>query len=135
MGVAEGTGATITLSQTGVSILATSIQSQGISWAEIETTNLGTTGGAKTFIQGDLYDPGSINVNFNTEATDLDTLLVNSSSETVTITYPDQYGSTEVGNGFVTSLDPGTMEVDTLVTGSLTIKRTGKITFTDGTST
>lgn len=135
MGVAEGSGASITLANTGVTLLATSIQSQGIAWAEIETTNLGTTGGAKTFMQGDLYNPGSINVNFNVEATELDTLLANSTNETVTITYPDRYGSTEAGSGFVTGLDPGTMEVDTLVTGSLTIKRTGPIIFTDGTST
>jgi len=135
MAVAEGTGASITLSGTGVTLLATSIQSQGISWAEIETTSLGTTGGAKTFIRGDLYDPGTVTCNFNVEATDLDSLLASSTSETITITYPDQYGSTEAATGFMTGLDPGTMEVDTLVTGTCTFKRTGAITFTDGTST
>lgn len=130
MAVAEGTGATITLGTTGVALLATSIQSQGIAWEAVPTTYLGTTG-AKTFVRGDLYDPGTISVNFLTDPQTLDTLLLCAASETITITYPDAGLATEASSGFVTNIDPGTCEVDAMVTGSVTIKRTGAVTFTD----
>lgn len=126
----NGTGATITLGTTGATLEATSIQSAGITWASLETTHLGTTG-AKTFIRGDIYDPGTVTVQFNTTPSALDTLINSAASETITITYPDTGAATEVASGFVTNIDPGTCEPDTIVSGSLTIKRTGAITFTD----
>ena len=131
MAAIEGTGASITFASTGCTLLATSIQSQGIAWEAIPTTHLGTTN-AKTFIRGDLYDPGTITVNFLTEPENLDTLLSNAAaSETITITYPDTGAATEASSGFITSIDPATSEVDTVVQGSLSVKRTGVITFTD----
>lgn len=123
----EGTGASITLGTTGVTLLATSIQSQGISWTSIEQTHLGTTD-AKEFERGALYDPGTVVVNFQTED-DLSDLLGSDDDEEITITYPNSTSSTEVSQGFITDLDPATFEVDTLATGSMTIKRTGEITF------
>jgi hypothetical protein len=128
----EGTGATITFGTTGVSLQATSIQSAGISWASIDTTYLGTTT-AKTYIRGDLYDPGTITVNFLTDPDSLDTLIGCAASETITITYTDTPAATEASTGFVMSIDPSTHEVDTVVSGSLTVKRTGAVTFADGT--
>lgn len=131
MAVTEGTGASITLATTGVTLLATSIQSQGIAWEAIPSTYLSTTN-AKTFVRGDLYDPGTINVSFLTDPQTLDSLLTNSAaSETITITYPDTGAATEASTGFITNIDPGTCEVDAMVTGSVTIKRTGAITFSD----
>lgn len=130
MPAVEGTGASITFGTTGVTLLATSIQSQGISWSSIETTNLATTN-AKTFVRGDLYDPGTITVNFQTEPSSMDTLMGCAASETITITYPDTGAATEAATGFIMSIDPGTSEVDSLITGSLTAKRTGVVTFTD----
>jgi hypothetical protein len=125
----EGTGATITFGTTGVSLEANSIQSQGIEWASIEDTDLGNTT-AKSFLRGDLYDPGTITVGFNWTS-DLDDLLSSSDSETITITYPNTDSSTEASDGFIQSIDPSTLEVDTLATGTLTVKRTGPITYTD----
>ncbi len=128
----EGTGATITFGTTGVSLEATSIQSAGIAWSSIETTHLGTAT-AKTFMRGDLYDPGTVNVNFNTDPDSLDTLIGAAASETITITYTDTPAATEASTGFIMSIDPSTHEVDSVVSGSLTVKRTGAITFADGT--
>jgi hypothetical protein len=58
--------------------------------------------------------------------------------ETITITYPDYptgTSSTEASNGFISDFDPSMCEIDTVVNGSMTIKRSGPITFTDGSST
>lgn len=128
----EGTGATVTFGTTGVSLEATSIQSAGISWAALETTYLGTTT-AKTFVRGDLYDPGTITVSFNTDPDTYDDLIGCSDSETVTITYTDTPAATEAATGFITNFDPSTHEVDQIVSGSVTVKRTGAVTFADGT--
>ena len=125
----EGTGATITLGTTGVSLQATSIQSQGIAWEALPTTNLATTN-AKTFLRGELYDPGTITVAFQTDPTTLTSLLTNAAAtETITITYPDTGAATEASSGFITNIDPGSMEVDSVIMGSVTIKRTGVVTF------
>jgi hypothetical protein len=126
----EGTGASLTLGTTGASLLCTSIQGQGISWASVETTYLGTTN-AKTFVRGDLYDPGTISVTFLNDPELMDTLINCAASETVTITYPNTNATTEASTGFITNIDSGNLEVDTISTGSLTLKRTGAVTFTD----
>lgn len=188
MGAQEGTGATVTFGTSGVSLRATSIQSQGLAWEAIPTTHL-TTATAKTFIRGDLYDPGTINISFlcdpstpdsapdwanatkyvvddivagtdskiyrcflaHTSETgvkgapitgtawdtywklatstldDLSTVMLNS-AQTVTITYPD--AATEAATGFATNVDTSTSEVDAAISGSMTIKRTGDVTFT-----
>ena len=138
MAVHEGTGAAIVLSGTGVTLKATSIQSQGVAWTPIESTHLGSTDDGKTFIRGEKYDPGTIAVNFQTEVSALVSLENSSTSETITITYPDYpsgTSSTEAATGFIQDFEPGTCEIDTLITGSMTIKRSGGITFTDGSST
>ncbi len=125
-----GTGASITLGTTGITLECTSIQSAGISWAAVDTTHLATTG-ARTFLRGDLYDPGEVTVQYLANPSEMDTLLTNSASETITITYSDSGDATEASSGFVTTFDPGTNEVEGLLMGSLTFKRTGAITFTD----
>ena len=125
-----GTGATLTLGTTAISLEATSITSGGITWSAVDTSHLGTTG-ARTFIRGDLYDPGEVTVQFLAKPSEMDTLLTNAASEVITITYPDTGSATEVATGFVTSYDPGMCEVDGLIMGSLTFKRTGAIVFTD----
>ena len=124
----EGTGASITFATTSVTLDVTSIQSQGITWAALDTTYLGTTT-AKTYKRGDLYDPGTITISFLADPDDFNELLASSATETITITYPS--GATEASSGFISSIDPATAEVDNIVSGSLTIQRTGAITFTD----
>ena len=128
----EGSGATLTIGTTGVSLDITSIASGGVSREALETTNLGTTNG-KTFIPGDTYDPGEITVQFQTDP-DVQAPFSNA-AETITITYPvptgETNGATEASSGFVTSWDPGSCEVDSIMMGSCTIKRTGNLSFAD----
>ena len=133
MAADEGAGATITFATTNCAILATSIQGQGIAWSSLDTTYLGTTK-AKTYKRGDLYDPGTIQCEVLWDPNLGDTLRNSAASETITITYPNQNNTaaTEASTGFITSIDSGRAEVDSIMTGSVTIKRTGEITFTDG---
>lgn len=127
-----GNGCTLTLATTGVSLEITSMQSGNITWAYQPTSHLGTTGG-HTFLRSSIYDPGDITVQFIVDPDDNDTLLSNSSAETVTITYNDSPAATEAASGFVTQFDPATFEVDGVIMGSLTLKRSGTLTFADGT--
>jgi len=128
MAALEGTGATLTLGATGVSLMCTSIQGQGISWASLDTTHLGTTT-AKTFLRGKLYDPGTVAVTFLCEPNFMNELLAITSPQTVTITYPN--ASTEASSAMITNIDSGSLEVDAVSTASLTLKRTGAVAFVD----
>ena len=132
MAANEGSGATITFGTTGISLLATSIQGQGISWSSLDTTDLSTTT-AKTFKRGATYDPGTIAVGVNWDADLGDGLIAAVASESVTITYPNTAtnAATEVSTGFITSIDSGSCEVDGIMKGSVSVKRTGAVTFTD----
>ena len=128
-----GNGCTLTLASTGVSLEITSLTSSGITWAFQPTSHLGTTGG-HTFLRSNIYDPGEISCTYIVDPDDNDTLLTNSNSETITLTYSDTPAASEAASGFVVTFDPAsTLEVDGVITGSLTLKRTGSITFADGT--
>jgi hypothetical protein len=128
----EGSGATLTFGTSGTSLDVLTIQASGVSRAAIETTKLATTGG-KTFMPGDRYDPGEISVSFQYNPNVRPPF--SNAAETITVTYPVPAGSTngatEASSGFVTQFDAGNCEGDTLMTGSVTIKRTGSITFTN----
>lgn len=129
----EGSGASITFGTSGTTINAISIQGSGIAREALETTHLQTTGGYKTYIPADYKDPGEISVTFRY---DPDTQPpIAAAAETITITYPvpvgENNGATEASSGFVTSFDGPTLENDTVMDATMTIKRTGPITFTD----
>ena len=130
----EGAGATITLGTTNCTLLCTSIQGQGLAWSAIDISHLATTA-AKVYKRGDLYDPGTITCEVLWDPNIADTLRNSSASETITITYPitTNTAPTEASTGFVQSFDSGRCELDAPMTGSVTIKRSGAITFTDGT--
>jgi hypothetical protein len=131
-GLDEGSGATVTFSGTGVTLLATSIQGQGVSWAAMDTTTLATTGG-KTFKRGDTYDPGTITISCLWDPSLADGLINSNASETITITYPPGANTSgkEASSGFIQSFDSGSCEVDSIMTGQVVVKRSGTITFTD----
>ncbi len=87
-----GTGATIVFGTSGFTAEVMSISIDGIDRESIETTHLGTTVpaanqyGGRTYIPGDLADPGTttIEINFNP-----DTLPpIGLAAETITITFP-----------------------------------------------
>lgn len=131
----EGSGASITFGTSGTTINATSIQATGVSREALETTHLGTTGGTKTYIPADLKDPGEISVTFRY---DPDTQPPIAAAETITITYPvpatKNNGATEASSGFVSSWDAPTLENDTVMDATFSIKRTGPITYVDATT-
>ena len=137
-----GTGATLSIGANwAVSIL--SISHSGLERESIPSSHLGTTGG-RSFIEGDLYDPGELEIEYILDTEDpnadaakppyLDVVAA------VVVEFPifpgsgDGTGSKMSGNGFVTSVSPYTLDLEGLVVGSLTIKLTGAITWINATA-
>jgi len=120
-----GTGATIGFS-TSFFATATSFSWSGVSREALDTTTLATTA-AKTYMPGDLYDPGELSVEMQWD-TDLavGTPFSATTAEAVTITWPD--AETAVANGFLTSFEINT-ETESVMTATGTIKFTGAITW------
>jgi len=128
MAADEGSGATITFGTSGVSLLVTSIQGQGIEWTSMPTMNLATTGG-RPYKRSDTYEPGTIAVGVQWDPTLGDDLIGSAADETITITYPD--GSTEASSGHIQRFDSGRCENGQIMDGTVTVKRSGDVTFTD----
>ena len=132
----EGSGATITFGTSGTALQCISIQGSGIAREALETTHLATTGGYKTYLPADYKDPGEISCTFRYNP---DTQPpVAAVAETITITYPvptgKNNGATEASSGFVTTFDGPSLENDTIMDATCTIKRTGAVTFVDATT-
>lgn len=130
MPVDNGTGASITFGTSSFTANITAINGESIERASIETSHLGTTT-ARTFIPGDLFDPGSISLDIQF---DPDTEPPwNGATETVTITFPLSSAGTTAADweasGFMTSFDYG-VPLEELMTGTMTVKLTGDITVT-----
>lgn len=129
-----GDGATINFGTSSFSASWKSLQHVGVARQVIETTHLGTSN-AKTFMPGDLYDPGEItgtlSYNPNTQPP------IAGAAETITLTFPiptgSNTGATMACTGFVTSFDEPTLENDTEMIANVSIKLSGEITWTDGT--
>ena len=131
MAITIGTGATLTFG--GHSLNLTSLSMTGGSRESIETTHLGT-GSARTFLEDDLYDPGSIECEFqlddapNTTDADIENMLgLAAAGFTVQM---DASEGKWTGTAFATDVS-WTMPVGELATGSLTLKITGAITTAD----
>ena len=98
----------------------------------VETTTMGSTSNFREFIPG-LLNAGEISVELNYDgsasgnADSLQTAL-ETVAEVWTIKFPDD--STFVCSGFITSLG-GASPMDDKITQSVTIKLTGKPTFTE----
>lgn len=126
-----GTGSTITFSS-GFFAEITSISHSGMSRESIGTSHMGTTGG-RTFIPGDLYDPGELSVELNFDPTDDVTAPLTNAAETVTVTIPNSPTATTVttwaASGFMTGFEY-TDPLEDLMTASATIKFSGDITIT-----
>ena len=130
----EGSGATLTFGTSGTSLDIVSIQAGGVTREALETSHLDTSTG-KTFQPGDLHDPGEISVTWRYNPNVRPPYTA--SAETITITYPvpagGSSGATEASTGFITSWDAPTLENDTIMDATLTIKRSGVISFTTST--
>ena len=130
---AVGTGATLTTGELATFALnITSISFSGISRESIDTTHMGT-GEARTFIPGDLYDPGQIEIEFQVPT---DSPLTNFKLEdvlqdaTTTFVLTLTEGGDWTGNGFVTDISFD-VPLEELVTGSVTLKCSGGIDTTN----
>ena len=132
-----GTGATITFGTSSNTFDLTSIEISDVSREAIDTTNLGTTT-ARTFIPTDLYDPGSIDIEFDYDDDNVSSNApqFSAAAETITITWPIvgtvAAGGKFAASGFMTNFGVST-PLEDKITGSGTFKMSGAITFTDGT--
>lgn len=131
MPVDIGTGLTITFGTSSWSANFTVSNWSGLSRESVETTHLGTTT-AKTFTPADLYDAGELQIDFQFDVDDFPP--IDQVAETITVTYPLSSGGSTAGtwvaSGFMTNFDHS-VETETLMSGSATVKFTGSITPTD----
>lgn len=130
MPVDNGTGASITFGTSGFTANLTAINGEGIERASIETTHLGTTT-ARTFMGGDLFDPGNVSLELQFDPDNKPPFT--GASETITVTFPLSSGgstaATWAASGFVTGFDYGA-PLEELMTGTMTVKLSGDITVT-----
>lgn len=126
-----GTGITVTFLTSSFSANVIGIDGPGMERASIETSHLATTT-AKTFMPGDLYDAGQLDLEIQ-----FDPNLnppISSAAETIRITWPLASGQSVAAkwefSGFMTAYKPSG-KLEELLTGTATVKATGAITMTD----
>lgn len=134
-----GTGTTVTFGTSGFTAELTDIQISNLSREVIETSNLATAQagagqiGSKTFLAGDLTDPGSVTLtgHFNPDTVP----PLEGDAETVTITFPPNSGvitpASWAFSGQVISYDPS-IPLEDKMTFTMEVKAVGPITVTAG---
>ena len=126
---AVGTGTVLTLGNGIVfTVLRMSYAMDGLSLESIETTHMASTL-AKSFIPSDLYDPGTLTVEFqldsNTPATTMDVeTLMDGGTDTWDLLMNE--GARFSGNGFVKEVS-WNYPLEELATGTLVIQCSGVI--------
>lgn len=134
-----GTGATITFGTSSFTAQITNISLSGVSREVLDTSNLSTpiagSGkfGSKTFLAGDLVDPGSVTIEGHLNP---DTVVpIEGASETITITFPVSTGAPTAAKwvfpGQVISFD-ATVPLEELMSFTMEIKAVGPIVVTAG---
>ena len=129
---AVGTGTTFTLGTSTFTVDRLSFGVDGLSRESIETTHL-LTSTARTFIASDLYDPGTLTIEFQLDSTtpattmDVETLL-GAAAETWNIAMNENgdFG----GNGFIKELS-WNYPLEELATGTMVFQCTGAIATTN----
>lgn len=128
-----GTGASITFGTNAFTGQITDIQFEEIMREVFKTSHLGTTT-AHTFMPGDLYDPGGIDVTILYNPTIRPSFTT--AAETITVTGPiasgNTTGTTIAASGFVDKFKPGNLTLEGLMEGSMHIKFSGAFTITNG---
>lgn len=106
-----------------------SITLPNIERASFDTSSMSSTDDFRTFLPG-MVDAGEATFEVTFDKTDTTTLhtAIEAAAEVWTITLSDT--STWACSGFVTAIMGGTANIDDTVTGSVTIKFTGKPTYT-----
>lgn len=124
-----GNGTSITFGTSSWAGQFTAVRRSGETRPSIKTSDLSTTI-ADTFIPGDLIDRGSLECDIQYDFDDPPP--TNSVPETITLTAPVPSGLTNgatiSGTGFITDHDLD-IPMDDLMTGSITIKWSGDVTF------
>lgn len=121
------TGATIAFS-TGFFAEILAISWSGIERESIETTHMGSTGGYKQFLPGNLSDPGELEVEMFLAPETIPP--INGAAETVTVTLPSAGAggtSTWSASGFMSGFE-WEAPVEEAMKATGTIKLTGAIT-------
>lgn len=122
-----GTGATVTFGTNSFAAQITSAKPSGIEREAFKTSHLGTTGG-HTYMPGDLYEPGELELEILYNATTRP--VFTATAETITVVYPNGTATASMaGSGFVTKFVPGDVTLEQLQMSSVTVKFTGNITF------
>ena len=131
-----GTGTTITFGTSSRAFDIVSVDHGGITRESIDMSHLGTSSG-RPFTVSDTYDPGELTVELLLDP-NFDVLTLppyDQVAETVTVTVPKQSGDATAGTfaatGLVTNFGFG-IPFEDRMTGSATIKLTGDVTFTAG---
>jgi len=143
--VCVGTGTTIVFGTTSWTSNLKSVTWSGIKRKALDSSYMGTTQvagpnttttgfGSMTFIPSSLSDPGSLKfvVQFNPDKIP----LIDSASETVTVTFPKSNGMVTAGpkwagTGFVTDFEV-TDQMEEIMTATITVKMSGNIAWTTG---
>lgn len=133
-----GTGATLGFASATESYAIRNISIGDVSRAAVDSSHLGTTT-ARTFIAGDLYDPGTIEVEYLYDPATASTNkpILTDAAQTITITWQKTATTATTGgkfaaSGFITSFGQSTPLEDIQV-ANMTFKCSGAITFTDQT--
>ena len=129
-----GTGATLTLDSFTANII--SINHGGVDREAVPTSHLGTIA-ARTFLPGDLYDPGEFEIEYQVDTEDPAAAAAkppyDGDAVTVTVKLPIKPGSGDstpaqvAATGFVTSASPLAISLEGLITGSMTVKLSGAL--------
>lgn len=129
MPVDLGTGASVTFATSSFTANITSIGFSGMERASVDTSHLGTTT-AMTFVAGDLYNAGELELEIQFDPDDFPP--IKTAAETITVTFANLGGTTPADwefTGFCTGFSAG-VPLEELMTGTITIKITGDITAT-----
>ena len=131
-----GTGASLALTTSGWTPQITEMNWGGIDREMVETTHLATTT-AKTYLPGDLYDPGELSLSvFYEPGNEPPT---NGALETVTLTFPlntaqsVDVAATLAGSAAMTSFSFG-VPLEDMITADVSFKFSGPLTWTSATS-
>ena len=126
-----GTGATVEFLTSSFSASIMSVSHSGISRPAIDTTHLGTST-ARTFIPGDLYNPGQLVLSIEFDPND--NIPISAAAETIRLTYPLRSGQSVAAKvsatGFITDASR-TVPLEDKMTSEITIKFSGPLTETD----
>lgn len=133
-----GTGATLTTSGTSWVARINSIDWDGITREHVETSHLGSSE-ARTFMPGDLYDPGTLNMEVQHDPSVLPPGLTSATQQEWSLEFPlnDAAGhTTKASMTALASMQDYSISValEELITASVAMKCSGPITFTSATS-